>query len=65
MLRKAAKHEREVILGKKYRVWVVNTKVDFPLSMWENWKRIYPLISQLLELVDDRAYIKTFQSFEK
>lgn len=64
ILRKATEHDIEVILGKKYRVWVVNTKKDFPLFTWENWKHIYPLISQLLELVDDRAYIRTFQSFE-
>lgn len=64
ILGKAVKHDIEAILGKKYRVWVVNTKTDFPLFTWENWKQISLLVSQLLELVDDKAYIRTFQSFE-
>ena len=52
------------IFGKKYNIWVINSKAVVSLYLWENWKRLYPDINGLVSLVNSQTYIRTFQSFE-
>lgn len=63
-LKETAEHDVSIIFGKPYKVWVINTKVEVSLFTWENWKHIYLIVDQLLAIVDSKADIRTFQSFE-
>jgi hypothetical protein len=63
-LKTRTKRNVDIIVGKEYKVWVINTKLEVQLFTWDNWQHIYPIVNQLLDMVESKAYIRTFQNFE-
>ena len=63
-LKKQAGKDIDRIFGINYKIWVVNSKSEAFLYLWDNWKMLYPEINNLVTLATGQAYIRTFQSFE-
>lgn len=49
---------------KHYSLWVINTDKEAFLYKWDNWRQLIPSIDKLLLLTNERAFIRTKQSFE-
>lgn len=63
-LKKQLTNDVDAIFGASYKVWVINTEADTKLNTWDSWKKLYPKIDSLLNVVNNQAQIRTFQSFE-
>ena len=50
---------------KKYQVWVVNTASESQLYLWDNWKRLLPLLDELVSLFPGKAFIRTAQGSQQ
>jgi len=49
---------------RKYMVWVINTKTEPSLYLWDNWKLLFPALDILISLTKEQAFIRTFQSYK-
>jgi hypothetical protein len=48
--------------NQKYQLWVVNTFSESQLYLWNNWKRLFPLVDKLVSLSPAKAFIRTAQA---
>lgn len=49
------------ILGGNYKVFVIHTTEEVGLYRWETWKQLMPMITTLLSITAEKAYIRTNQ----
>jgi hypothetical protein len=49
---------------RRYTLWVINTNNEVDLYKWDNWKSLIPSIDSLFKLTREKAFIRSFQSFE-
>lgn len=49
---------------KIYQLWVINTATECNLYLWDKWCLLLPSLNSLVKLTRERAFIRTFQSYE-
>ena len=49
---------------RRYRIWIINTKIESELYLWEKWKLLTPFLDVLINLTKEQAFIRSFQSYE-
>ncbi|MNJ98392.1 hypothetical protein D3C87_161580 [compost metagenome] len=49
---------------RTYKLWVINTKTEANLYLWDKWKALLPSLDALINLTSEPAFIRSFQSYE-
>jgi len=47
----------------KYKIWVINTKTEANLYLWDKWKLFLPSLDTLINLTKEPAFIRSFQGY--
>lgn len=48
---------------KTYQLWLINTTIECNLYLWEKWRLLVPPLDGLIGLTQEKAFIRSFQSY--
>ncbi|MBK9759268.1 MAG: hypothetical protein IPO90_04660 [Flavobacteriales bacterium] len=51
-------------LRGSYKVWVMHSSNPIRIYAWDNWKEMMPMITSLLSITTEKAYIRSLQAYE-